>query len=270
MIVFWLKGDTVSKTAARHDRIREHLASRAYVNIHDLALTTGVSEVTIRRDLRTLEQLGIVARAHGGARLADDSTQAQELFAARELRNPDAKSAIGLRAAELIDVGEHVAMNDGTTVMQVAASLDQKHIPATVTTNALNVALRLSESELIDVYVLGGLVRRASFGTYDADTSSLDRLNFDTVILGIESMSETGITVDHPFDLAIAQSMIRRAARVIVVADASKWRRRGRMALAAWDEVDLLVTDTPPSGAEAACLAGFGVEILSTEKEGDR
>ncbi|PFG31180.1 DeoR/GlpR family DNA-binding transcription regulator [Paramicrobacterium agarici] len=255
----------MSKTTDRHERIREYMASRAFVNIHELAIAAGTSEVTVRRDLRALEQRGVVVREHGGARLADDLTEAQERFTSRELRNPHGKSEIGQRAVSLIDRGEHVAMNDGTTVMQVAMALESRREPATVTTNALNVALRLSESDSIDVYVLGGLVRRASYGTYQPDSSVIDRLHFDTAVLGVESMSKRGVTVDHPFDLAIAQAMIRQADRVVIVADESKWRRKGRMELATWDEIDVLVTDSAPTADLNQLLLDSGTETLTPE-----
>lgn len=259
----------MSKTSDRHERIRDYMASRTFVNTHELAIAAGTSEVTIRRDLRALEHLGLVIRDHGGARLAEDLPEAQERFASREFRSSEAKAAIGKVAASLIERGEHVAMNDGTTVMQVAVALDAQQQPATVTTNALNVALRLSESESIDVYALGGLVRRASYGTYAPDGSTLDRMHFDTAVIGIESMSERGITVNHPFDLAIAQSMIKQADRVVVVADGAKWQTRGRIEITKWDAVDLLISDVPPTGDALKALSAAGVEFLNINQQGD-
>lgn len=253
----------MGKAERRHERIREYLGERTFVSTHDLAQAVDTSEVTLRRDLRYLEQLGIVVREHGGARLVVDRLAAEERFAARELRNPESKAQIGHQVAAMIEHGEHVAMNDGTTIMQVALAIRATGVQITATTNALNIAATLSDSSTVDVYALGGLVRRASFGTYSPSADALDGQRFDTAVLGIESMSLDGIALDHPFDLAIARAMIERSERVVIAADASKWHRRGRMDLAGWDAIDVLVTDTCPQNLRSS-LAELGVQVITT------
>ncbi|MFD5663007.1 DeoR/GlpR family DNA-binding transcription regulator [Streptomyces hirsutus] len=253
----------MSKAEVRHGRLREILGDGGFMSTYELARAAGVSEVTLRRDLRLLEQMGVVVREHGGARLAAGRLEAAERFATRELRNPDAKTAIGRRASELVGPGEHIAFNDGTTVMQVANALLAAGTRVTVTTNALNVAMNLSEGSDIDVYVLGGLVRRASFGTYLPAQGALAGQRFDTAILGIESMDENGIALDHAFDIDIARAMIDRSQRVIVVADGSKCERRGRLELTGWEEIDVLITDFCPDHLVGP-LRRAGVEVLLT------
>lgn len=253
----------MNKGERRHMRLREILGDGAFMTTQELAEAAGVSEVTLRRDLRLLEQRGSVVREHGGARLAVGRLEAEANFAAREVRNPEAKVAIGQRASELVTPGEHVALNDGTTVMQVATALLGADARVTVTTNALNVAVQLSEGNEVDVYVIGGLVRRASFGTYLPAAGALSGHRFDTAVLGIESMDPSGIALDHPFDVDIARAMIDRSQRVVVVADQSKWERRGRLELTGWEEIDILVTDHCPAHV-AGSLHKAGVEVLET------
>ncbi|WP_166869516.1 DeoR/GlpR family DNA-binding transcription regulator [Salinibacterium sp. ZJ70] len=250
----------MKKQDRRHQLIAELLRDREFATTPELAQAVGVSEVTLRRDLRHLEQTGMLVRQHGGAQLAN-RIEAQSRFAERELLNADVKAAIGNAAAALIDIDEHVAFNDGSTVMRVAEALLDRNMPASVTTNALNIALTLSDSAFIDVWVLGGLVRRASFATFNAGADPFEGRRFDTAILGVESLDSIGAALDHPYDLAVAKAMIDRAERVIVVADSSKWDRRGRVELCPWAEVDVLVTNeiTPE---QAARITDQGVSLV--------
>lgn len=251
----------MKKQDRRHQLIADLLREREFVTTPELADAVGVSEVTLRRDLRHLELTGVLVRQHGGAQLATSRLEVESRFAERELLNADVKTAIGARAASLVDPEEHVAFNDGSTIMRVAASLRDRNITLSATTNALNIAVTLSDSALIDVWVLGGLVRRASYATFNALTDSFDGRRFDTAILGIESADDSGVALDHPYDLAIAKGMIERSERVIVVADSSKWRRRGRVELCRWADVDMFVTDSI-SPEHHALLTEQGVTIL--------
>ncbi|CAN5180552.1 DeoR family transcriptional regulator [soil metagenome] len=231
---------------SRHQKLREYLAGRVAATTGELAEHLGTSPVTIRRDLHMLEQLGVVERIHGGARLSAARPEVEEKFSVREHRNPAAKSRIGACVASLIQPGESITMNDGTTVMQVAQSLVELGTPCAATTNALNVALAMSDGDRIDVTVLGGLLRRASFGTYSPADDATSAINFDTAIIGVEAMDiDGGVYLDHQFDLAVARRMMSRSARVIIVADQTKWRR-GRIHLAGWEDIDALVTDVSP------------------------
>lgn len=247
--------------SSRQQQLRQYLAGRDAVSTGELAERLGSSAVTIRRDLHELEKQGIVERIHGGARLAAARPEVEERFSVREQRNPAAKAAIGRCVADLVTPGESITLNDGTTVMQVAQSLVRRGIPCAATTNALNVALAMSDGDRIDVTVMGGLLRRASFGTYSATEDAASAINFDTAVLGIESMDADGVYLDHQFDLAVAQRMIARSARVVVAADSSKWRR-GRRLLAGWNAVDLLVTDRVRGELNAA-LDGLSTRVIS-------
>jgi DeoR/GlpR family transcriptional regulator of sugar metabolism len=255
------------KAVTRQAMIRDYLTGRKAVTTHELAKHVGVSAVTLRRDLGVLEELGVIERVHGGARLAAPRPEVEEQFSVREHRNPDAKAWIGRCVAALVEEGESLAMNDGTTVMQVARAILDAETGCSVTTNALNVALVLSDGDRLDVTVLGGLLRRSSFGTYSPVDDGLVGISFDTAILGIESMDlDDGVHLDHQFDLVIARRMMARAARVVIVADSSKWSRRGRVRLAAWDDVDILVTDSCPPESRAT-LSRRGVEVVEPPEE---
>lgn len=146
--------------------------------------------------------------------------------------------------------------------MQVALAIRNSGPECSVTTNALNVAMALSDGDRLSVNALGGVVRRVSYGTYSPSADFLDGMKFDLAILGAESLNLTeGVYLDHEFDMVTARRMMAHSARVAVVADASKWFRLGRRLMATWEEVDVLVTSSCPRDTQLA-LERLGVEVI--------
>lgn len=256
------ENESADTMEARHDRIRDYLSHCGSATTHQIAKHVGISPITIRRDLQLLQEQGVVDRFHGGARLAPPRPEAEENFSARQRRSASDKVRIGALAATLVRPGDSLVMNDGTTVMQVALAIRSSGRECSVATNALNVALALSEGDKLSVNALGGLVRSVSYGTYSPSEDFLSGMKFDLAILGAEALDvDEGVYLDNEFDIVTARRMIGRSARVAVVADASKWLRRGRRLMATWEEVDVLVTSTCPPATRAA-LEKLGVEVM--------
>lgn len=254
--------DSAETMEARQARIQEYLSNRESATTRQIAEHVGISAITIRRDLHALEEQGVVDRFHGGARLAARRPEAEENFSARQRRNSEDKVRIGGCAAKLVRPGDSLVMNDGTTVMQAALAIRNMGIECSVTTNALNVAMALSDGDRLSVNVLGGVVRRVSYGTYSPAEDFLDGMNFDLAILGAESLNlEEGVYLDHEFDMVTARRMMAHSASVVVVADGTKWFRLGRRLMATWEEVDVLVTSSCPPETQTA-LESLGVEVI--------
>jgi DeoR/GlpR family transcriptional regulator of sugar metabolism len=246
--------------AERRRRIEEALARREIVATQELAELTGVSAVTLRRDLEALAEADVLERTRGGARLLVPRREVDEVFATRDRMMADQKHRIGAAVASRLRPGAALGMNDGSTVMHVAREIVDSRLEVMVATNALNVALKLVESDCVEVTVVGGLLRKASFGTFSPTEDALSSVRFDTAVIGIARMDAgAGIAMNHPFDVVFARRLIERSDRVIVVADSSKWQTGGYVRLAGWDEVDLLITDAPPpnrvSGAVQVVVA---------------
>lgn len=250
--------------AERRRRIEEVLARREIATTQELADLTGVSTVTMRRDLEALAEADVVERTRGGARLIVPRREVDEVFATRDRVMADEKHRIGVAAVSRLVAGEALGVNDGSTVMQVARQIVDSRLEVMVATNALNIALKLVESDWVQVTVVGGLLRKASFGTYSPTEDALTSVRFDTAVLGIARMdAEVGIAMNHPFDMVFARRLIERADRVIVVADSSKWQTGGYAHIGGWDEVDILVTDAPPPRP-----VGNPVEVVIADGDG--
>lgn len=255
---------TLDAVAVRQARIIDLLTENGELHVADLAVDVGVSEITVRRDLRKLAARGAIKRSHGGATSAPPRLVVEELFSEREFKRPDAKQAIGLAAAGLLTDARAIVMNDGTTVMRVALELAASPLQRAVTTNACNVAVALASGTSIEVSLEGGIMRRSSFATFSPEESQGGG-RFEAAVLGVEALGADGIYLGHQFDDAMARRFITRSARVMIVADSSKWSVRGRYKTADWDAITDLVTDALPPMDVRAALEASSVVVHVTQ-----
>ncbi|RJP54397.1 MAG: DeoR/GlpR transcriptional regulator [Anaerolineaceae bacterium] len=253
--------------AQRRERIQDYLAVHQIARITDLCTLLDTSEATIRRDLEWLEADGILERTHGGA-IINQRLTAEPEYLQRVQKNPEEKRDIGALAASLIEDGNIVFINSGTTTTQVI-----HHIRAdagiTVFTNNLNAALELGEAGF-QHYILGGEYQprsKSSAGRFAIE--SLRQIYADVAIIGVDGISlKHGCTVPVNAEAEVVRQMIERTkGKVIIVADHSKWGVVSNFQIASIDEIDLLVTDGrfDPSAIEE--LAEHDVETVIARAE---
>jgi DeoR family transcriptional regulator, fructose operon transcriptional repressor len=248
--------------AQRREKIQEYLAIYQIARTADLMDLLDTSEATVRRDLEWLEQKGFLERTHGGAILNQRVVFEQE-YQQRAQHFPEEKKAIGELAASLIEEGDIVFINSGTTATQVL-----HHIPRTprITVFTNNI------SALVDIGDPGFYLFLTG-GEYQARSNSLagrfafDNLNLvfaNKVILGVDGISlKHGLTVPTNPEAEVVRKMIERTkGQVIVVADHSKWGAVSNFQVANIDEMDKLVTDHSFSRRAIKDLAGYSIETL--------
>ncbi len=207
--------------------IRQHLYSKGYSSVGEIAEAVGASEPTVRRDLLAMEEAGAVVRTHGGARIAETSG-AEVAFESREHINLAAKRAIGDAAYDLLRPDMAVFLDAGTTVLQVARRLRLHPIPLRVFTNCLPVAQTLLPVADLTVTLLGGTLRpqNASMVGMLAE-EALNRLWFDLLFLGVGAISTDGdIFSSDEQEAQINRKMLTRTDCPVVMADADKFGRR--------------------------------------------
>jgi len=240
----------------RQSAIYDMIRKRGGARITELMRQFGVSQITIRRDLEALADRGLVAKVHGGAAPVDHLAAMEPGFVAKRNRQLDEKTAIAIRAAQLVSPGTAVALSAGTTTCLLARHLVE--VPAlTVLTNSVPVADVFYRAPREDrIVVLTGGIRTPSDALVGPFTvNALRRLNLDLLFLGVHGMnSRAGFTTPNLLEAETNRALVAIARKLVVVADHTKWGIVGLSTIAALDEADVLVTDDRLSADAQASL----------------
>ena len=245
----------------RHQHIIGKLQKEGQINVTDLCDDLRVSSVTIRKDLKLLEDKGLLFRTHGGATqhnpyTVDRSVNEKESLQANE------KNLIGLTAAKLVEPNDSILIASGTTVLALAKNIKPKE-SLTVVTSALQVALELIRQPAIEVLQLGGLLRKSSSSvTGPYAESILADFSCSKLFLGVDGIDlEFGLTTTHVMEAHLNRQMINIAQKTIVLADSTKFGRRGFGRICGFEEIDQIITDKGISDHTRKNLEGMGVKV---------
>lgn len=248
---------------ARRQQLSEFLARRGYADLAVLVAELGVSESTIRRDLSQLEEEGIVRRTHGGAVSISDRFSALN-YDAREATAVAEKQAIGQAAAALIQDGETVLLDGGTTTFQVARQLLNR--PLQVVTNSIPIAQLLSSGPHIDLIFVGGFIYpRTGVALGPLSVQALKSLHVDKALMGVAGITEDSLYNANLLMVETELQMMRCAEEVIVVADRSKFGRRGLARLSGWESINRVVTDEGLDEKWGEIVREAGAELVLAE-----
>jgi DeoR family transcriptional regulator of aga operon len=249
-------------TVKRREQIIDLLCHEGSVRVEYLSTRFAVSAVTIRNDLRYLEQKGCALRSYGGAMLN------QQFAFDRPLRdkgrmNRDVKSRIAAVAASFVKDGNALILDSGSTTTQIVPHLQGKR-DLVVMTNALNIAYELAGFDQVEVMVLGGSVRQNSYSLYGpAAEQQLRQFRFDTLFLGVDGFDLTaGITTPHPGEAHLNRVMCEVSREIIAVADASKFGRKSFCMIREAGQIDRLITDSRIPDNYQRALTELGVEVI--------
>ena len=242
----------------RQAEILELLRQQGFVAIDQLARSFNVSEQTVRRDIKHLEQRGLVARYHGGAGLPVGPSGMD--YASRETRYPAEKRIIGQLIASQIPEGATVFLDIGTTVAAVAEAL-LKHQNLTVVTNHITVASMLSRRSTFQVILAGGLLRHNDHATTgEATREFLERFRVGYGIFGIGSIDPEGELLDYDYrDIGVSKAAMKISRRKFVALDHSKFGSDAAIRVGHASEIDAIFTDRRPPELYAKLLAREGV-----------
>lgn len=224
----------------RHEKIIEWLERHRSVKVAELSEWLNVTEKTIREDLEKLEQRGLLKRIHGGAILAGDEGALLPLSRSRT-RQYEEKKEIAAKALKLIEEDDVVALDGGTTTLEMAKAMDNK--PLTVITNDLHIISELVKKERIRLVVPGGQ-RQRNLLVGPESVEYLKRLNIQKSFVSATAVDlEHGLTVFTSGHVELKQALIRNAGEVYAVADHSKFGKCALLTFAALDELNAIVTD---------------------------
>ena len=249
----------------RRDKILELLREDGSAKVIKLAKIFKVSEVTIRQDLEKLEQDGFIKREHGGAFLknVEDSVRS---FTIMNQDNIEQKIIIGKKAAELIESGETIILDSGSTTTEIAKNLiGRKGIK--VITNALNIALILGAEPGIEVIVTGGEFKPPTLSlTGQKAASFFEDINADKLFLATAGISlRSGLTYPSLSDIVVKKAMIDAADVTYLVADSTKIGKNAFASLGALSLIDFIITDSSINQKSAQILREHQIEIIIAE-----
>jgi len=255
--------------ALRRARIIELLRQNGGMGLKDMSRALGASVSTLRRDVDYLCEQGHLERTHGGAVLKAGLRAGAELE--REIASEldsGAKRAIGLCAAELIQPGQTVIIDSGTTTAAAARIARDRHVSFTAITNDLAIGAILASGPHIRVQVTGGTIRPGTSTLLGADAlHSVSRLRADLAFVGAHALSEQELS-DTSIELAELKRVIIAAAdRPVLLADSSKMFSHAFCSFARVSDLDHLITDSriTPAQIEALTARGARVRVAAAE-----
>jgi DeoR family transcriptional regulator of aga operon len=232
----------------RDKEILRQLMKHGEVTVEQLAERFEISTATIRRELSHLEGAGLLRRTHGGAiqvgPMLYEPFRRLSSFAAQEQMQAAEKRRIGFAAAEMIKDGEIVALSAGTTTTQVSRCIhDRKGV--TIVTNAINIAMELSQRVDLKIIMIGGLLNKNCFGLAGPSGIALvNEMFYDRAFISVDGIHpEHGLTSDSPELGAVNRAMIQQSRETVVVADHSKFGKVGKTLIAPVAKIDLIITD---------------------------
>jgi DeoR family fructose operon transcriptional repressor len=249
------------KAAERQLRIRQMLENRDFVDLETLCREFDTSESSIRRDLDLLEQSRQLRRVYGGA-VALQTTPARAFdYATESARLSDEKNRIARAAAGLIEDGQTVILDGGSTVASVARELSAR--PMHIVTNSLPIAESLESLRNIELTLTGGYLDprlRVMLGPFCEQM--LGAIRADALIMGIGSITPSGFSNNNTLVVGSEQKMIEVAEKIIIVADHTKFGRGGMIPVAPLNAADIVVSDTGLAAEHVAMLRDSGVEVV--------
>ncbi len=247
---------------ARLSALVEVLQRDGKLDVAEMAASFGAAEMTIRRDLDRIVTMGMARRVRGGA--ISLLMRGEELpFAMRVLDRADAKGRIAMAVAEVLQDGEAVLLDSGTTAVLVGRKLATRRL--TVMPMSLHAASALSAHESIRMLMPGGEIRPGELAMIGPlALASIGALRFDTAVLTCCGLADNRVTTHDLRDAEVKQAMIRSAARVVLAADGAKFRQMAMAVVAPATAVDMIITDTdaPPDVVESLRAAGLEVRCV--------
>ncbi len=248
-------------TQQRRNTILQLIAEHGAVTVAELCERFGVSDVTVRRDLSALERAGLLRRIHGGA-VSSRGRSYEPPFLTRAQESRAAKEAIGAFAATMVQEGDSVALDVGTTTLAMARHLTHLH-GITVVTASLPIANVLADHPQIRVILSGGILRageQSLIGTIATETFA--RFHVDKAFIGIGGVDlENGLTEYNVEDADVKRQLIRSSRYRIVLADSTKFGRTTFTAVASLSAVHEIVTDDALDDATCAALEEHGIRV---------
>ena len=255
-------GDMImNNSTERHQFILNKLKSDGYVNVVDLNKELKVSTVTLRKDLKLLEEKNLLFRTHGGATVHNPYTVDRSVNEKEKLQANE-KTRIGIAAAKTITANDSIIIASGTTVLALAKQI-QPQENLTILTSALNVAMELLKHPTIELIQIGGILRKSSFSvTGPYAQNILNDFFCSKLFLGVDGIDlEFGLTTTSVMEAHLNRQMIAVCQKVIVLTDSTKFGKKGIGRICGLEDIDQIITDSGIPEHFVSSLEGMGITV---------
>ena len=250
--------------AERHKYIIDTLNKQGFLRIADIANELGFTKVTIRKDIKTLEDNGILFKTHGSARLlnpqvSDTNVQIKDTI------NSETKHNIAIKACDLINDVDSIIIASGSTIYAFAEEIIKKHwANLNIVTPYVRLGMLFSEIDDISVFQLGGMIHKKSCSAYGEEAlKALDDCICSKVFFGVDGIDiECGITTSTIEEAKLTRKMMKSASKNIILADSSKFGQHGFGRICALEDIDTIITDDKISKQMISLIEEIGINLI--------
>ncbi len=249
--------------AERREHLLGLLAREGKIVAKDVAAELGISEDSVRRDLRDLAADGLCQRVYGGALPVSPAVVD---YAARQSVAPDGKRMVAAVAAALVPPGGTLILDGGTTALAVAQALPQD-LACTVITHSPTIVAALLDHPQAELFLLGGRIfKHSAVACGAAAVEAAQQVSADLCLLGVTGVHpEAGLTTADAEEAAMKRALAARAADTYILASSEKIGTASRFRVLPWEKVSGLITDADPHDAVVEQLKALGVEVLPAD-----
>lgn len=231
------------------------------------------SRETVRRDLENMEAKGLLKRIHGGAMRLENSQKKNNYYASfdqRKLENSSYKEEVAMEAVKYISEGQAIALDSGTTALELARVIKNRFHSLTVVTNSLSIANELADADGITLVLTGGIYSSDERAfTSDLATLIFSKINIDILFLTTCGISvERGITYQRIDEIVVQNQMMKVSDKTIVIADSSKLGVNSLVRMCGIERASMIITDSGATKEQIEALEQGGIEVvISKERE---
>ncbi|MCQ2546587.1 MAG: DeoR/GlpR family DNA-binding transcription regulator [Clostridia bacterium] len=224
-------------------QIEEYISGNGFVTMEQIMDKFDIAMPTVRKDISELASQGLIEKVYGGAKAVVAPSKNMHMFKNRRGVHMEAKNAIASKAAELVDDGDVIYIDSGTTAAAIIEYLTGRHV--TVITSNMAAVMASAEMNNIDVYVLGGKFNRDTMSVDHADSEAIMKeFNVDKAFMAATGYSiEGGLAQDSPTECDIKKHVIRKATDTFLIIDSSKIGKKALIRYAEPDAIKTIITD---------------------------
>lgn len=245
----------------RLDSIYSIIQRRGQISVDTLSKMTGLSQVSVRRYLKRLEEAELIIHSYGTVRITEIKSN-ESLFNQRAASNLEAKQKIANIAARYIMANQSIFIDGSSTAIEIIKALPSNK-KITVYTNSLAALPFLFDKEDVQIFVLGGYLAPDN-NTFESSYSIelLKDIFIDAVFISCSGFSIHGFSNNGLSGTAAKRIILENSARNYLIADSSKWEKRGLFKLGTWEKIDTIISDRPIPDQDLACIEKFGTKVV--------